>query len=427
MIRSLGFETPVMGDTYGHWEEDLYHSTITQKTGVNVNDPGANNPITITLDASDLDSDEKYYPRLYDIVTFPNETQGWISAITVTPGPPDTVALTIYPNQSTKTCGAVAALTELIITSSTFTEGSGMPDPAIGGVSYFDNDAQIIKETIGATGTELVNETWIEQFNAAGEFQGYYRKGQAELDHRMLLKIDGMFWVGERISTTNGRALNPVSGYVHKASQGLIPTIRQRGNPNSYTIGAFSVTDFDSYALTLESEFVPTTTPLWTPMGISLSIEVENELKDYLDNTNITYSRQAVNDVLFKGDDALAASVNFKYFVKANRTYLFSALPGFSNPTTFGASGYKFKNMGFIIPLEKRRDPKTKEDIPSIGMRYRAMGALNRRMITAKLAGIGAAIGAIPVHEIDKTNTYSFAHMGCHFMGVNRFILIDPT
>ncbi len=431
MMRSLGFEKPVAGDTYGHFEEDLYHSTCKQESSTSVGDPGAGNDITLTLDASKLDSDNNYYIRVGDVITFPNETQGHVRTITVTAGGlgggVDQVVVVVRPNKATKTTGAVAGGTELIITSGMFTEGDDMPNPVTSGVYYYDNDAQIIKESIGVTGTELANETWIESYNAAGEFQGYYRKGQKEIDYRMMLKIDGMFWLGERVDTTAGRAVKTSTGYAHKGSEGIIPFIRRKGNVNPYTVGAYSVDEFDSYALTFEKNFVSTNVPIWMPMGTSLNIEVENELKDYFDNTNISYAKQTVNSTLFKGDEALGATVNFKYFTKANRTYLFTNLPGFGNPTTYGVTGYDFQKMGFAIPLETRREPTTGNDISSIGMRYRAMGRLNRRMITDTLSGIGATMTGRPVHTVDKSNTYAMAHMGTEFFGGNRFILIDPS
>lgn len=425
-IRSLGFETPVMGDTYGHHEEDLWHDIFKQDSAIDVGNPGAGNAITLTLDSTKIDSNNKYYPRLRDVITFPNETQGWIQTITDAGG--GVITFSVKPLDIASTCGAVARGTELIITSGLFSEGSGFPDPAAAGYEYYDNDAQIIKETIGVTGSELVNETYIDVFNEAGEKQGVYRAGQAQLDYRMLTKIDGMFWLGQRVDNTANRAVDPDSGYVYKGSEGLIPYLRRKGNVNPYTVGAFSVDEFDSYDLTLEKNFVATDIPLWTPLAAQLYQEIENTLVTYFADTNITYARQAVNDMLFKSNEALGASINFKYLQKSSRTYLFHKLSGFSNPKTFGAVGYDFEKMGFVIPLETRRDPKSKNDIPSIGTRYRAMGAYNRRMITDTLSGIGATpAGGRPINTIDKSNTYQMFHGGNEFFGGNRMILVDPA
>lgn len=431
-LRSLGFESPVAGDTFSHFEEDMWHDIFKQEASTNVVDPTAGLPITLTLDASKLDADNNYYIRVHDVITFPNETQAWVESVTVTPNGlgagVDRVVVVARPLDILDTCGAVAGGTELIITSGLFSEGSGFPEAAAAGYEEYENDCQIIKERIGATGSELVNETYIEVYNQAGEYQGIYRNGQAQMDYRLLTKIDGMFWLGKRVDNTANRAKDPVSGYAYKGSEGLIPFLRRKGNVNPYTVGAYSLDEMDSYDLTFEKNFIPTDIPIWTPLAAQLYQEMENVMVTYLADTNINYARQAVNDMLFKGNEALGVSVNFKYLQKSSRTFLFHKLSGFSNPKTYGAIGYDFEKMGFMIPLELRRDPVSKGDIPSIGMRYRAMGAYNRRMITSKLSGIGANMGReIPVHEIDKTDSYQMAHMGNEFFGGNRMILIDPA
>jgi len=422
VIRSLGFERPVMGDTYGHFEEDLYHQSFMQAEGTTSDASESNGAnVTLTLDASRNRANP--YVRVGDILTFPDESQGIVRSVNV-----DNGQVVVQPNGMYK-LPAVEGGAEIAITSGAFPEGSGMPNEVASGVTYFDNDAQIVKEAIGVTGTELVNETWIAQFNEAGVFQGYYRTGQAQLDYRMLTKLDGMFWAGKRIDNTGGRAVNSaVAKYANKASEGLIPSVRQHGHTHDYVPTEFDMADFDDLDITLEREFVGTDVPLWFPMGVHLYQEVENMLVDYLANTNIDYARQAVNQKLFKGDESLGVSVNFSYLQKSSRTYLMHRMGGFSNLKTFGLSGYNYSKLGLIIPLDKGRDPKTKEDIPSIGTRYRAMGAYNRRMITAPIHGIGATpAGGIPVTTIDKSNTYQMAHMGNEFFGLNRMIIIDPA
>lgn len=426
LTRSLGFEKPVAGDTYGHFEEDLYHETFKQHaSGASTASTSNKAAVTLVLHADRITD---AYVRVGDIITFPDETQGIVTAVNQDPDSESYGYTTVLPLGDYK-LPAVAANAELAITSGAFPEGSGMPDPVASGVTYFDNDAQIIKEAIGVTGSELVNETWIAQFNEAGEFQGYYRTGQAQMDYRIMTKIDGMFLVGNRFDNTGGRAVNSaVSKYANKTSMGLIPSIRQYGNTHDYSVGDFTMADFDDIDITLEREFVGSDTPLWFPMGLSLYQEVENMLVDYLANTNIDYARKAVNQMLFKGDESLGISINFAYVQKSSRTFLLHKMGGFSNLKTYGLTGYPYEKMGLIVPLDKGKDPKTKEDISSIGIRYRAMGAYNRRMIVSPLHGIGATpAGGIPVHTIDKSNTYQMVHMGNEFFGLNRMIVIDPA
>lgn len=430
-IRSFGFETPVAGDSYEHWEEDFYHDSFVQRTGVTVTQNVAGAAATLTLDPSKIDAEGNFYIRENDDIVLKNEVVCLVTDITVTPdgispGVP-LVAVTILPHDETKAVGVVAGGTELGIFSAVFSEGSGMPDPSATKVRKRTNEAQIIKEAIGVTGTELVNETILPMFNQAGEFQGYYRQGQVALDHRMLTKIDGMFWTSQRFTRTlnPARGIDPVTKRPYKATEGVIPSIRRMGHTAPYTAGSYSVDEFDYYDTVLERENVSTDIPLWMPMAGDLYREVENELVGYLGDTNIQYARQSVNDMLFKGNEALGVSVNFTYFQKSNRTFLFDKLAGFANQKTYGIDGYSYKKMGMVIPLMEKKDPRTGAKIPTIGMRYRAMGSYNRRMITARLDGIGAVRpGGIPVHEIDKSNTFQLSHMGVQMFNVNTMMLI---
>lgn len=433
-IRSMGFERPVAGDYYEHWEEDLFHDTFVQLANANVIQNVAGATAMLTLDPSKIDAEGNFYIRENDDIVLKNEVACLVTDITVTPnglGPGiPRVDVTILPHDEAMAVGTVAGGTELGIFSGVFSEGSGMPDPAASKVRKRGNEAQIIKEAIGVTGTELVNEVRIAQYNQAGEFQGWYRQGQAGLDYRMLLKIDGMFWTSQRITNviTPARAIDPITKRKFKATEGVFPTLRRLGHIAGYTPGAFAISEFDIYDTILEREGVATDIPNWMPMGHSLYQEAENEMITYLQNTNINYARQAVNDRLFKGNEALGVSVNFTYLQKASRTYLFDKLSGFSNQQTYGIAGYKYPKFGAIIPLTEKKDPRNGGMIPTIGMRYRAMGQYNRRMITGKLDGIGAvAPGGIPVNTIDASNTYQLTHMGVEMFGVKQMILIDPV
>lgn len=422
-VRSLGFEKPVKNDTYYHYEKSYSHDYFKVQSTVTQAVAGAS--IDLVLHSDSLDANNDYYPRENDVVMFSNEVVGWIDSIAVTGGG-STVTLTIKPNLETDTIGTVSAGDTVIIISGMFSEGSGMPDEATSETIQYTNNTQIIKEAIGATGTSLVTESWIEIYNRANEFQGVYYESFKDLDYRMLTKIDGMFWWGKRVSTTGSRAEDSVTGHDYHGSEGLIPAIRRAGNTNTYTPGSFAVTKFDTYERTLAREFVSQDIPVWCPMGLQLYQEVENTLKTYFEDTNIQFAQRRTNDMLFNSNESLGASVNFKYLTKSGRTYLLHNMLGWSNPKTYGATGYDMEKMGLIVPLDKKKDPKTKEDIPSIGVRYRAMGNYNRRLITDTLSGIGAtAPNRIPVNTIDKTKTYQLADMGNEFYGLNRFLLID--
>lgn len=415
LIRSMGFEKEVSLDEYGHWEENRIHEILHVRD--NVAQPAVGDPITFVLDTTDLDTNNNFYARLYDQILFPNEVPGAIMTIDVSN--PAAPAITVEPNDALDRFPALTAGDELVIFTDAWAEGSGQPTAALRGVWRYDNVAQIIKETIGYTGSEMVNQTWFDVTSRGTNIPAYYMLGQTDIDYRMALKIDGaLLW--NKI-TTNTANVDPDSGLPLKTTEGLIPYIRRVGNEQSYTSGAFDVDEFDEMDNTLDREHAGNY--ILGLLGITLHQDIENSLKTYFTNTNISFARQATNDVLFNKNEALSASVNFTYLTKSERTFLFKRMGVFNNPKLYGASGYEAPKLGIFLPINKRKDPVSGNMVDSIGTRYRGLGKYNRRMEVWQVGGAGPGL---KVTAIDKVHSYMRAHIGAHFRGGNQFLLMEP-
>ena len=416
LIRSMGFETPVALDTYGHFEENHIHE-IVHSTGI-VAQPAVGDPITFVLDAADLDANNNFYVRMWDVIMFPNEVTGVVVDIDVTT--PTAPEITCELQEATDRFPALTASEELIIISNQFSEGSGQPEGAVSGTWEYENDAQIIKETIGYTGTEMVNQTWIDVTSDGQKIPAYYFKGQIDIDYRMALRMDGAILWGKRTTNTNAALTDPDTGRAPKSTEGLIPYIRRVGNEQSYTAGAFDIDEFDELDNTLDREFAGNY--ILGMLGISLHQDIENAMVDYFKNTNITFAKQTTNEVLFKGDEALGASVNFTYLTKSERTFLLKRMKIFNNSKLYGADGYSGPTLGVWVPINKKKDPVSGNMVSSIGVRYRSLGKYNRRMEVWQVGGAGEGL---KVTEFDSRNTYQRCHIGAHFRGGNQFVLME--
>jgi hypothetical protein len=416
LLRSMGFEEPVMGDTYGHYEENHIHTTFVSLGAVAAGAAGAT--VNVTLDPSCLDANNNFYPRRWDVVMFPNEVMGQIISIDKTTVPTAPV-LTIQPVNAMDNIPAITAGETLVIRTAAFSEGSGQPDSALSGTWEYDNDAQIIKESIGYTGTEMASQDWFDVTSKGQSIPAFYFKGQIDIDYRMALKIDGALLWGRR---GDGSITDPVTGRVVKFTEGAIPYVRRIGNEQTYTVGNFNVTEFDTTANTLDRNFAGNYILVLT--GLSLTQDIENALKTYFTNTNIVFAKEAVNDVLFHRDESLAASVNFSYLTKSERTFLFKTLGTFNNPQIEGATGYVANQLGLFMPINKKKDPVSGNMVDSIGTRYRALGKYSRRMEVWKVGGAGEGL---KVTEFDKVNTYQRCHVGAHFRGGNQFVLLESA
>ncbi|MDA3806301.1 MAG: hypothetical protein PF440_00165 [Thiomicrorhabdus sp.] len=417
LLRSMGFEKEVANDTYGHFEENRIHEVCI--VNANVSQPSIGATITFVLSSDSLDANNNFYLRLWDILLFPNEVTGSVSAIDVSS--PAAPSITVTLNDDTERFPALTAAQELIIISNAFSEGSGQPEGAIRGTWEYENDAQIIKETIGATGSEMVNQDWFNVTSQGSKIPAYYHLGQVDIDYRTALRIDGALLYGKR--TVNASLLDSATGRAIKTTEGLIPYTRRVGNEQSYTSGAFDISEFDEMDNTLDREGAGSY--ILGLLGITLHQDIENSLKTYFADTNINYARQTTNEVLFNSNESLAASVNFKILTKSERTFLFKRMGVLNNPKLYGATGYESvgPKLGIFMPINKKKDPVSGNMVESIGTRYRGLGRYNRRMEVWQVGGAGEGL---KVTEFDKRETYQRTHVGAHHRGGNQFVLLEP-
>lgn len=405
MIKALGFTSPVAQTTFSHYEEDWIHEVFHSLNLVSA--PGAGAVALVTLQPADLDASNRFYPRERDVVLFPNEVTGVITNVDVST--PTAPVLTITPQDATDDIGAIPAGTELIIFTSQFAEGTGQPDGAFTGTFKYENDTQIIKEKMTATGTEMTNQKWFKEMSDGKGIQSYYLKGQMDTDYRMALKMDGAILFGKR--TTNP-LLNS------KSTQGLIPYITEVGNTKNYTAGAFSVAKFDEAVKVLDKEFAPSY--ICGLNGINLDIDIENALVDYFKDTNIQFVQKAVADTTFGRDANMEAAVGFKYLKKGGRTFGFKRMQSFSHPKVYGAAGYDIAGLGVLLPMAKKKDKMTQEQLPTFGVRHKQLGKYNRMMEVWNISGAGPFKKVI---EDDLHNYNMRCDIGFHGMAGNQMIL----
>lgn len=419
--RAFGYEKEVSGESYKHFEKNNPHDTFVQEANTAANQPGAGLPITLTLDPTKIDG-TKFYIRQGDVLGIRSGVTGFVRDAPYWTGP--ALNVDVYPSDNTQAIGAVPGGTELSILYNIYSEESGFSPAVTSGTQKYTNTMAIIKEKVVASGTELTNQIYTEN----GE--SYFVYDKRDVLYRMLLHLDGLFFEGQQVDNTAARAVDPRTGLPYTGSEGLIPFLQRKGNPAPYTIGAWDVKDLDYYAMVLKQNYVPSTTPIWMPAGMTLYQEIENKIVTYLANTNVQFAQNMVNDRLFKGakdnnGNSMAIHVNFKYFLKSDYTFCFQNLDTFSNPTTFGNATYKYTNMGFCIPLDKGSDAVTEESIPTIGMRYKGLGSMKRRFVIDTLSGIGATpAGMRPTQEADTQQYYALMHYGCEFFGGNRMVHI---
>ena len=107
-----------------------------------------------------FNANNNFYARLWDVILFHNEVTGSITDIDVTV--PAAPLITVSPNEITDQFPALTAGDELVVCPVPSQKDRDSPEGAVSGTWEYSNWAQIIEETIGYTGTEMVNQTWFD-------------------------------------------------------------------------------------------------------------------------------------------------------------------------------------------------------------------------------------------------------------------------
>jgi hypothetical protein len=421
-LRAMGRELPVANDTWYNYQENRYHRTIT--VNAQVASPGADTAQEIVLKSTDLDSSYNFYPRLNDIITYPNGVTGLIYDITGEGT--STITLKVHPLKAANALPQVEADQVLSITSGAFAAGTGQPYGTVVGATKFTFNAQIFKETVEAEGTTLVNELWYQVMDDNRSVKGWYSPGYLRADYLMGLKIDGAFFTGEERTSTSANlkvASGDGAGNYANTTRGMIPWLRAEGLTQAITSGSFDIKKLDECSLYLKSQGITSGVALWM-QGAKLANDVENAAKTYLEYTGADFTK--VTNILFGGNQEMAVALNFKAFTKGGVTYMCKVMDQWSNPVTFGATGYEYDQYGIIMPMSSFKDAKSGVTTDNILTRVRAMDGYDRRFTMWKVGAAGPDMSTY-VNGIDKLSHYLRAHLGLEFNKVNQCILQDAS
>lgn len=421
IIRSMANEEMVSNHKFSAYQDDYYHESIVVRA--NVAAPGAGLPSLITLDASKLDATNQFYPKKGHVITFTNEVQGIITAIDVTT--PSAPVLTVQPLDALDNIGALTAGDELAITGSAYGQGTPGAEPSRSGYMEFDFYTQIFKDAIKTDGSALTNKSWFNVLDDNKQLKGTWTLEQLQLEYRLAVQEDGALLYGK--NNTNPNVFGTSKGGQNTAlytTKGLVPTIRERGNPLDYSVGTgISLLDFDEYSLKLQhsgstAEYAVMLT------GMKLHQGIENLLLDTNYNTGVDFTKMA-RDV-FNGNEALAFDASFSQLRKGGVTFLVSRLDTFSNPKTFGIDGYKQEETGIIYPLGSMKDAKTGKKCPNITSMYKGMGDMSRKY---KMYALNGPTGSpVPITtDADELYIGVQAEHGLRIMGAEQMILVNPT
>lgn len=424
-IHALGFVRTDGIDILEHYEEEWIWNTFTSLSqtavGGGAYTPSAGIGCKLTLAPVSVTSDNKYFPQIGHAVLFTNDVIGVITAIDTTS--PSAPVLTVYPAESTDSIPAVPANTELAIVTSYASEGSGQPDSIIQGVYKWENTSQTIKSKRKASGRELATESWIQSVD--GDHVGTWaNKGFLDLEYEQMLKIQGAFLSGKKVTNTSAvDGNNANASLVGEGTRGLIPEMASNSEFYPYTPGAWEMQDFYNFSKLMKKKYTDRFAAFF--VGLDLGQELDQNLFETNKDTAAVFIDRAKASLFGSDEDGRETemAIGFKYVTVDGFTFCIKNIDAFYHPKLYGVSTYNYNGRGFVIPLAKRKDPKTKNSIPTMGIVYRGLGGYSRRM---KVWETGANARPYATDENDVRNVNMMCEFFAEFFGSNRFIDVRP-
>lgn len=399
-VETLGFVDEVAQTNWSHFEEDFYHQTFINN--IAIPDPGAGNAVNITISPLNVDSNGYFYPRINDNILFPNQVTGIITNINTNGATP---VLTVVPDVATDDIGPIAANQQISIYSNSWPEDTDQPDGRIAKVSQFSFGAKIMKEAVISSGTEMTNQLWYDHDSDGRSIQVEVDSGQFQADFRMMLQIDGAALFDKPIT-------NPLSPTGQRKMTGLVPWMQTNSSIGTYTPGLFSLSNVDTMIKTLTKNFAPNEF-LWME-GINLQIDVRNSCSDFFVENPRVFAGNA--------DGSLSQDLNLGFSTIRFDDFQFhlQKMNVFSNPEVYNIPGYSITSLGLVCPLSYRQDTKTRESVPTIGMRYKSRAGYSRKMEFWTIQGAGNGPKQI---TRDRKAIEMRSEMGTEFFGANQFFL----
>ncbi len=385
MSGALDRMNPVPSSSYSLFEENRYERPITVYA-VSTTTPGIGGPVTITLPAADHEaSGTRSFPRQYQDVLCPGEIPCWISAKSV--ATPNAHTITISPVDASDNIGDLTGQV-IFVYSSAKASGTGQGDSTILSVTQRDFVSQIIWDNIGAEGTTLAQELWVDVLDDGRNLAGYYHPGITLLERRWLDLADGACtWSKENTNsltqTTARGSVNPVNH-----TKGFVPWITALGKNMSITAGNYDVNDGYTMGIYFKQQGV--TSPIGIGfVGDNLRNDINEACFAKIDGNGTDYTK-VTRQILPGISDELAMSINFKAWNVGDYSIVLKTVPAWINPMSYGMTNFNMSQMGIFGPIASYADAKNPGQInKSWDVKYKAKGNYSRRLEIWNTGGAG--------------------------------------
>lgn len=420
-LRYLGRDETITGNgAYHQYEENRKNQTI--KVYAEASSSGVNTDCVIQLDPTWINATTKgFFGRKGEVVTIPG-TDVQARIMSVSGAGTTNVYFTLHPVSVTADIGTLHAGDELAITNYGQASGMGMPGSVVSGVTKRTFYSQILTEQAICEGAEITKGLWYQAFDSAGQPVGVTTNMMNDALYRYNVKLNGAMLLGQDTGSnpsmfeeTRYGANNEI-----RMMKGLDPTITSLGKTNVIAPTTFDVEDLDDFGLYMNTQGVDSNIVMMA-VGDELRRDIENGCKDYLQGNGTDFIKTALRKLAGNDNYDMALALGFAEIYKGSYHYLLKTITDFSDPKGLGATGYDFRNRGYVIPLSTIRDAKSGEMVYNISTKSVSNNGYDRKLEVWTTAGAGGQKTTKYVHEYDDLAFNIRGHRSIQFMGVNQW------
>lgn len=334
---------------FRHWEEDRLHAPVAL-TSTSAGAANANHEVNIaaggvfeigqTAPYIGSGKTDVVMPAVFDVGYFSNGVE-----CVVTDVDPDTPSFTVCPTQNGENVPAVAPGDFFYITSSIAPEGSGRQAAKNGRLIYYENNMGIIRSDNEITGTARGELMWTEFNGKYGSGLHWYYKSMDDFWKRHKQKIAHANIFGQNITNTVLTGLTGLSTL--KKTKGLVPTIRESGIVEEYTIGNMELSDIRSLIDSLTEQQACNDYVLLNSIGLRDDF---NRL--FREGDGVDFKQADRASIIFANFNGGVQSVDFDVDVAKYLGYNFhlKTQRAFSDPTQLGGIN-QYQEFAIGIPM----------------------------------------------------------------------------
>lgn len=375
LTTMLGGLNPVAGLEYMHSEEDWLHELIFVEANATVYAAGALGTYTIAAAYQYSYPSSPISPYISStatntnplmvnqVIAFPNGVQAIVQSVNDTTG-----QFTAYPRVSTDVMPTTSVTDEIIITGNQ----KGEDSTVLGSRNYrtllYKNNMQNMDGSAKVTGNGMAQQIWFQVPGLNGK-KGWlwYYKQQLDEYTRQRNEREVQLLISKK--TTNTTFANVAGNETNVSTEGLIPFIESYGNITTYNlISGITLMDFENMISTqIDRNMGSDENALY--LAINLDILISRFIRSEMKMGGVLYGA-------FDGDKKQAVNFGFNSFEVADYTFHKKRYDVFNYSKLLGANGHKYKDLGLVIPMDKKvrtigYEGKD-EEVPCIRVNYQS-------------------------------------------------------